>query len=105
MAGKIISNEGGVISRFHADGDKFHIQYTQDVEPIIEANKIAQQASNNGYSPSKDLKHVASIPVGVILVWMERYGVDYATATDMEFIKKRLNDPDWKHLRTGSGRI
>ena len=105
MAGKIISEEGGVTTRFHSDGEKFHIQYTEDVEPIIKANKVAQQQINNGYSESRDLQHVAHIPPSVILLWMEQYGVDYNTATEMEFIKKRLNDSAWANLRTGRGQL
>ena len=97
---------GGVIERLHHDetADKFSIQTTADVEPIIEANKAAK-TSGDGYSPSRELKRIASIPPSVQLLWIERYGVDPLKKGNERLLKRLLNDPEWAHLRTSGGRV
>ena len=41
--------------------EQFVVERTQDVEPILNANKIRQNNGRDGYTPSRDLKQVASI--------------------------------------------
>jgi hypothetical protein len=71
----------------------------QDVEPILERNKALQtipQKSDWG-------RHVASIPCVIIEKWMNEEGVDLLRMSGEEFarfIRKKINDPDWRHLRT-----
>ncbi|MDO8533287.1 MAG: hypothetical protein Q7S17_00900 [Xanthobacteraceae bacterium] len=82
----------------HADGT-FTIESVQDAEPIIENNKLLQtmpQKSDWG-------RHIASIPVIIMERWCKEDGVDYLGLPKEEFtrmIRRKLNDPDWKWLRT-----
>lgn len=87
----------------HADGS-MAFQVTADVTANIEDNKRLQTL-NDGYSPSRDLRRVASIPLAVAVEWHDRYGVDVLNKDHTEAVKRLLRDPDWRHLRTSPGRI
>ena len=74
----------------------------QDVEPILAHNHALRgerQASDWG-------RHVASIPNVILLRWLnEEYargntGLRMFTPAFRELVKRKLADPEWKHLRT-----
>ena len=73
----------------------------QDVEPILERNKALQgtpQKSDWG-------REVADIPNVILLDWLNeeyRRGNHSMKLFDREFmalVKRKLDDPDWRHLR------
>ena len=106
---RIIDSEGGITSTFHFDysSGKSIIQTTQDVEPILEANKI-DQTINDGYSPSRDLKRIASIPLVIVQKWMHEDGVNFLALGKQEkakYLRKKLGDPDYAYLRTSPGKF
>jgi hypothetical protein len=72
------------------------------INETLDANK---NFLNNGYSPSRDLQHVASIPMAVIGLWIERYGVDPTQKGNEALLARLLNDPEWRDLRTGRGAV
>lgn len=80
------------------------VQRLADVEPAIESNKRAA-ATGDGYSPSRELRRVASIPVGVQLQWIQRFGADPLARGNEAWLRRLLNDPEWRHLRTSPGRV
>mgnify|MGYP006893822174 CR=1 FL=1 len=61
---KLLDSHAGVVTNFHYDEmtDTSTISREQDVEAILENNK-ALQTHNDGYSPSREMKRVASIPM------------------------------------------
>jgi hypothetical protein len=71
----------------------------QDVEPILEHNKALQgEAQRSDWG-----RHVASIPNVLIVKWLNEEGADVLRMGSEEFgafIKRKLADPDWRHLRT-----
>jgi hypothetical protein len=76
----------------------------QDVDPILDANKWdANHAAN--YSPSRDMKHVARIPLVVAEDWLNKHGIDVLNPDHRDRVRALLNDPDYRWLRTGSGRL
>lgn len=76
---------------------------TQDVQPVLDANgRFAND--HDGYSPSRDLKYVASIPLVVIEQWL-KLGIDINNPDHAGKIAAMLNDGNWSKLRTGGGRI
>jgi hypothetical protein len=89
-----------VILRAHLDmnGQDLAIEHWQDCEDIIERNKQLRsmpQRSDWG-------RHIASIPNVILLRWMEEDGANVLAMSGEEFgafIKKKLADPDWAHLR------
>jgi hypothetical protein len=89
-----------VRTRFHLhDGDALTVERVQDVEPVIERNKALQglpQKSDWG-------RHIATIPNVILERWMKEEGVNVLGLSGEEwgkFIRKKLADPDWRHLRT-----
>ena len=106
---RVIDSGGGVTTTFHydPDGDKTIIETSQDVEPILEQNRRAQSL-NDGYSPSRELKRVASIPLVVVQKWMQDDGVNFLALGKQEkraYLRRKLNDPEWQYLRTSPGKM
>jgi hypothetical protein len=96
----------GIVEWLHVDEltGEIAIERCQDVEPVIEANKRAQTAGD-GFSSSRELREIAEIPLGVVELWKQLYGVDVMNRDHMPAVKKLLRDPDWRHLRTSPGSI
>lgn len=82
---------------------KIVVQRQQDVEPVLELNK-ALQTLGDGYSRSGNLRRVGSIPLVVIEQWL-REGFDAFDPNNRVELRRRLNDPEWRHLRTAPGRV
>ena len=83
--------------------NQFDVTRIQDVEPILNENKKRQNNGTDGHTTSRDLKHVASIPIVVAEQWMKADGVNWRSLTGPErekYIRKKLNDPDNSFLRT-----
>jgi hypothetical protein len=91
----------GVTTRVHLDRSDgvVHVERIQDVEPILARNKALQsvpQQSDWG-------RHIASIPNVILERWIQEEGVNYLALPGEEFarlIRRKLSDPDWRHLRT-----
>jgi hypothetical protein len=86
------------------EAGRFALRRSGDVEPVLEANKRAL-VGGDGYTPSRDLRRIASIPPAVQLLWIERYGVDPLRRGNEDLLRRLLNDPEWMHLRTAHGRV
>jgi hypothetical protein len=91
-----------------ADG-KLTIKNSQDVDPILQKNKRLYNL-NDGYSKSKDLKRVASIPSLVLQLWAKEYNGtnNWFAIPDIErkrILKLKLNSNEFRYFRTASGRI
>ena len=86
------------------DDKKVIFKTTQDEKPIISANRDFQ-AIADGYTPSRNMQHVARVPVVVIEQWLTESGLVYGSHEFMTFCIKKLNDPDYVYLRTGLGTL
>ena len=93
---------------FEPDG-KLTVQNSQDVEPILKKNKRMYN-DGDGYSASKDLKRVASIPTLVLSLWAKEYngsnnwfGID--SKERRVILKKKLNSSEFRYFRTASGNL
>jgi hypothetical protein len=86
------------------DQGNFFDRATQNVAPILDINK-AMANHNDGYTPSRDLRRVATIPAGVRLKWMIEEGWDCLNPDHADKLTAKLNDPDYSFLRTAPGRI
>ena len=71
----------------------------QDVTPILDRNKaLRAEAQRSDWG-----RHVASIPNVLIVKWLNEDGADVLRMGAQEFgafIRRKLGDPDWRHLRT-----
>lgn len=75
-----------------------------DVEPLLEINK-ALANSGDGYSPSRELRRAASIPMIIIEKWKDEHGVDVFNPDHKEAVRRLLNSSEYLYLRTAPGRL
>ena len=80
-----------------------------NIDPHIKNNKRLYNL-NDGYSKSRDLKRVASIPTLALQVWANEYnGTNNWFAlpkeTQKKILKKKLNSSEFKYFRTAEGRL
>lgn len=79
---------------------------TQDVEPILESNKQRQTSGYDGYMDrEKAFRHAAHIPDVVWMKWKIEEGIDIFNKDHLPAIKRKLDDPEWRHLRTDTFRL
>ena len=107
MSKKLPISKDIVNTDFIADESegKFHIERSQDVTPVIEANKI-KQSLGEGVSKSKELNHVASIPL-VIVEQLAKKGIMSPTGDikDHKRFKQWLNNSDNRAFRVWTGTV
>jgi hypothetical protein len=108
---RFLDSYDGITERFSTDkmtGD-VQIVTTQDVDPFFEYNKAQFNNATRGFKG--DMHKMASIPPVVIEIWREELklsGYDDTnplSAKNRVFLVRKLNNPDWKKLRTKQGVI
>ena len=77
---------------------------TSDVEANLERNK-ALYSSNDGYSPSRELRRAASIPMSIVEKWRNELGVDVFNPDHRDAVRRLLNSSEYLYLRTAPGRL
>lgn len=91
-------------TRFHTDAseDSITVESVQDVEAIIERNKMLQ-----GIDQKSDWgRHVATIPNIFLERWLNEehargnVGLRLHTREFDALVQRKLQDPDWRFLRT-----
>jgi hypothetical protein len=100
----ILPEGGAEYFNFDPDTNIATVRRVVDVEPRIEANKKLQ-THTDGYTPSRDLRRVASIPNAIIHKWLVEEGIDIHDRNHWPAIKRKLNSSDWRWLRTSEGQI
>ena len=83
-----------------------------DVQPILENNKRLYN-QNDGYSPDKRLKRIASIPTIILEIWAKEYHKDQNKGNwfdlpkdiQQKILREKLNSSDYRYFRTSSGRF
>ena len=76
---------------------------------LLKHNKILLN-QDDGYSKSRDLKRVASIPTLALSVWAKEYNGDgnwFALPKEVQskILKTKLNSNEFKYFRTAEGKI
>ena len=97
----------GPVTVFHEDrstGD-IGIETVQNVTPILEANAADYNSGNDGYTPSRDMRKGASIPLVEVHRMIREDGISIFRREDWPKIAAKLDDPDWLKFRTAPGRI
>lgn len=101
----------GVKEDFHYDEDTGQVTiartFVGDENPqhVVEQNKKFQNSGESGYSSDKTFKHVAAIPLAVVELWINQYGVDPTKKENRKLLARLLNSNEWKWLRTGGGHL
>lgn len=112
MAERFLYDAWGNPIRFHFDDltDRVTLQKTQDCEPILEDNKRLQ-TEGDGYSPSRELRRVGRVPLNLISQMLQQDGISephywqWPGWAQNRYLRKKLQDPDYRHLRTSSGGV
>lgn len=84
------------------DGTRFYQE--QPVDPILDRNR-AMATHNDGYTPSRDMRRVASIPFGLINKWLLEEGWNALDPACSDRLMRKLNDPEYHFLRTADGQL
>lgn len=80
---------------------RFAIKRTADVSGALAENARAR-ANSDGYSKSRDMRRVASIPDIIRFQWIEKFGVDPCAKGNENLLWRLLNSNEYAHLRTDS---
>ena len=80
------------------------IETRQDVEPILKANREERLSGRDGYTPSRDMKKVASIPL-VIVEELRTRGIHVERPGDWPKVAAWLDSSEAAAFRTSSGTI
>jgi hypothetical protein len=80
--------------------DRTTIGYSQDVEPVLDVNKDEYNNYDKHLDRGNEMRHVARIPASVQLKWLLEDGIDIHNKDHMGAVLRKLNDPDWRYLRT-----
>jgi hypothetical protein len=92
---------------------------TADVTDELDFNKRDQNDGHNGFGDTRDMRRIASVPIVLVYKWMDEEGIDILAnkvrdesgawhrdpATVNLWLKRRLRDGEWRHLRTVDGNI
>lgn len=83
--------------------DETTLQYEQDVEPLLEENKIL--ANDDAYTKQgfkDEMWRYASIPAAIQMKWLIEEGLDVYDDNAWPQIFAKLNDPQYRYLKTTS---
>lgn len=97
--------ESGFVETMEYDpaSDQIVTRRSFDNEPVLLKNK-EMRAADDGYSPDRSLKRVASIPVGVAELWLREHKINVYDDNDTPKVLAMLDDPEWSYLKTADGR-
>lgn len=101
----LFTSAAGITHALRPDGDgTYSVVSSFDCEPILDQNK-AMANHNDGYSPSREMRRVASIPLILIHKWLTEEGWNALDPACADKLKAKLNSSDFAYLRTAPGRL
>lgn len=90
------------------DDDVLIVESFQDCQGILDSNAAKRHdadTGSKGYSPSGDIRQVASVPNIVVLKWLTEEGIDLFNPEHWPAVARKLDDPEYAKLRTAPGRL
>jgi len=100
----------GVKTRYIQESDgKLTVHNQQNLNPLMERNKKLY-TQNDGYTPSRDMRRVASVPPIMLQIWTKEYnGTRNWWALPKEIQKKimrtKLNSNEFRYFKTSEGSL
>ena len=94
MKKKIGDNQ---IFHYHNPTGEFAIEHIENIQPLIDQNKKLQ---NEDHSVRDEFRLSARIPMTVVYEWKNTFGVDIYNKNHAQAVKKLLNSPDYRYLKT-----
>ena len=96
----------GLTTHFRGDGQGgFDLVTTQDCEPELEHNKALQRTGNAAWKAGGDFRLEGHVPDIIVLKWLNEDGIRFWEKEDHPRLIRKLNDPDWRYLKTFDGTI
>jgi hypothetical protein len=81
--------------------DEVTLEYEQDVQPLLDANKVqANEPEFTRQGIKQEMWKYASIPVGLQMKWLVEEGLDVYDDNAWPQIFRKLNDPAYAYLKT-----
>lgn len=100
----LLRSSAGIDHWIISDGKDTRYESTQETDAITDRNR-AMATHNDGYSPSRELRRVASIPYIVGLKWLNEEGWWFMDPEHADKLAQKLNSSEWMYLRTAEGRL
>jgi hypothetical protein len=103
----LFKSAGGidVSGTYNEQTENWDFKFSQDVSALLDRNK-AMYNENDGYSPSREWRRAASIPVIIQQKWLQEEGWDcYDLPANWDKLKQKLNSSEYLFLRTAPGRL
>lgn len=100
----LLRSSAGIDHYLIQDEAGTRIASSQQTDAILDRNK-AMATHNDGYSPTRELRRVASVPYVVALKWLNEEGWWMFDPENADKLAAKLNDSEWAHLRTAEGSL
>tara|TARA_R110000803_G_scaffold23517_3_gene57644 strand:+ start:3509 stop:3826 length:318 start_codon:yes stop_codon:yes gene_type:complete len=102
LKSELLTSAHGIDTTLHLDqeNNRLIVQNQFDAAPIIEANKIASNDGTGGWTPSRNMRKVASVPLALLQLW-DSMGI--SPKKDRKEFLRRLNDSELSGFRTDGG--
>lgn len=100
----LFKSASGITHTMITDENGTRFRASQEVDPILDRNK-AMATHNDGYTPSRELRRVASIPMGLIYEWLVSEGWNALDPEHADKLAQKLNSAEYRHLRTADGQL
>lgn len=101
----LFTTAGGTQYWFKDNQDgTYEVTSFQEVDPFLDHNHRLL-TENDGWSKSKELRRIGSIPLNLIRKWKEEEGFDALNPQHDDKLRQRFNDIDYQKLRTAHWRL
>lgn len=109
MTGKrLLDMVDGVAEHLHVHDDSIAIERTVDVQPVVDAVHASAMLTG-GWSPSRELRHIAEIPEVILQAHAHRRGIaNYMDLLKPAYRKELLSiitDPDFRMFSPSGGKV
>tara|TARA_R100000329_G_scaffold78418_1_gene67274 strand:+ start:7279 stop:7614 length:336 start_codon:yes stop_codon:yes gene_type:complete len=109
---KILKENDGVVSTTfydNTDSKGVTIKRSLNAQSLLDRNKKLY-THNDGYSKTKELKRVASIPVLILELWSQEYNgtsnwFALPKQVQQKILRTKLNSSEYQYFRTAPGKI
>ena len=103
-------NADATKTRYIQESDgKLTIHNQQNLSPLLERNKKLY-TQNDGYTASRDMRRVASVPPIILQVWTKEYNGTrnwwaLPKETQKKIMRTKLNSSEFRYFRTAEGSL
>lgn len=103
----VLNMEGGISTGLGYDpiDDELTLISEQDCQPTIELNKKLYNDGTDGYGETREWRRAASIPNIILEKWLKEEGIRWWDSEDAPKLMAKLDDPEWRFLRTAPGHL